>query len=79
MRNAIMTMLFAATAIIILSGLTGCASGNARGLAAPGLTKEEVNQRHLEAIHNDLWQIQDDIDAFFLFDRPGRLSRLSVR
>jgi hypothetical protein len=74
-----MTVLLLATAAVILTGLTGCASGKTHGLAAPGLTKEEVNQRHLEAIRTDMWQLQDDIDAFFLFDRPGRMNRLIVR
>jgi hypothetical protein len=65
--------------LAVLAVVTGCSSGKASGLAAPGLTKEEVNQRHVEAIKNDWWQLQDDIDAVFLFDRPGRLNRLSVR
>ncbi|RKY06367.1 MAG: hypothetical protein DRP56_07550 [Planctomycetota bacterium] len=59
--------------------LTGCSSGKAVGLAAPGMTKEQVNQRHVEAIRVDWWQLQDDIDAFFLFDRPGRMHHLTVR
>ena len=65
--------------LAILAVMTGCSSNKTVGLNAPGLTKEEVNQRHYEAIQNDWWQLQDDIDAVFLFDRPGRLSRLSVR
>ena len=79
MRQTIMTVLLLVTAAVILTGLTGCTSGKTYGLAAPGLTKEQVNQRHLEAIQTDNWQLQDDIDAFFLFDRPGRMSRLIVR
>lgn len=79
MRNAIMTMVLLGVVIVVLTGLTGCTSGKTYGLAAPGLTKEEVNQRHLDAIHNDLWQLQDDIDAVFLFDRPSRINRLTVR
>ena len=79
MRHTIMTMLLLATVAVILTSLTGCTSGKTHGLAAPGLTKEEVNQRHLEAIRTDMWQLQDDIDAFFLFDRPSRMNRLIVR
>jgi hypothetical protein len=79
MRKTITTVLLLVMATVILTGLTGCASGKTYGLAAPGLTKEEVNQRHLEAIRTDTWQLQDDIDAFFLFDRPGRMHRLIVR
>jgi hypothetical protein len=66
--------------LLVLAAMTGCSSGKAVGLAAPGLTKEEVNRRHVETIENNTWmQLQDDIDAVFLFDRPGRLNRLSVR
>jgi len=79
MRQTILTVLLVAMAAVILTGLTGCSSGKTYGLAAPGLTKEQVNQRHLEAIRTDMWQLQDDIDAFFLFDRPGRMNRLIVR
>lgn len=79
MRQTIRTVLLLVMAAVILTSLTGCSSGKTYGLAAPGLTKEEVNQRHLEAIQTDMWQLQDDIDAFFLFDRPGRMNRLIVR
>ena len=65
--------------VAVLAIMTGCSSGKAVGLNATGLTKEEVNQQHYEAIQNDRWQLQNDIDAFFLLDRPGRLSRYSVR
>lgn len=65
--------------MVVVIGLVGCTTAPRVGLAAPGLTKEQVHQRHYEAIRTDLWQIQDDIDAFFLFDRPGRMHRLSVR
>ncbi|MCI0499646.1 MAG: hypothetical protein L0Y36_08205 [Planctomycetales bacterium] len=71
MKNAIFMTLVIVMGVVLLGGLTGC--------AAPGLTKEQVHQRHYEAIQNDLWQLQDDIDAFFLFDRPGRMSPMMVR
>jgi hypothetical protein len=74
-----MTGLLLVAAAVILTSLTGCSSGKAYGLAAPGLTKEEVNQRHVDTIRTNMVQLQDDIDAFFLFDRPGRLNRLVVR
>jgi len=72
-------IIFSILLLAVVVVLTGCAPGKEHGLAAPGLTKQEVNQRHHEAIKTDLWQIQDDIDAFFLFDRPGRMHRLVVR
>ena len=65
--------------LVVIVALTGCSSGKAVGLASPGLTKEQINQRHVEAINIDMLQLQDDIDAFFLFDRPGRMHRLVVR
>jgi ABC-type long-subunit fatty acid transport system fused permease/ATPase subunit len=72
-------IVFSLLLLAVFIGLTGCSSGKAVGLAAPGLTKEQVNQRHVEAIRVDWWQFQDDLDAAFLFDRPGRMHRLSVR
>ena len=72
-------VVFSLLLLALIVALTGCSNGKAVGLAAPGLTKEEVNQRHVEAIRTDWWQLQDDIDAVFLFDRPGRMHRLSVR
>lgn len=75
-----MIWLFAAAASVCM-GLMGCTTNNIgkTGLEAPGLTRQQVHQRHYEAIQNDLWQLQDDIDSFFLFDRPGRLSPMVVR
>jgi hypothetical protein len=72
-------MVFSVLLLAAIVALTGCSNGVAIGLDAPGLTKQQVNQRHVEAIKTDLWQLQDDIDAFFLFDRPGRMHRLAVR
>jgi outer membrane biogenesis lipoprotein LolB len=62
--------------VLVLVGVAGLLLS---GCAAPGLTKKEVDRRHQDAIQNDLWQLQDDIDAVFLFDRPGRLSDKMVR
>lgn len=79
MRNKIMTLLLLVTMVVVMAGLTGCKSEHVYGLDAPGLTRHEVNQRHYGAIRTDLWQLQDDIDAFFLFDRPGRMHRMTIR
>ena len=65
--------------VSIFVTLTGCSSAPSMTWGAPGLTSKQVDQRHYEAIQTDLWQLQDDIDAFFLFDRPGRMNRLTVR
>lgn len=51
--------------------LTGC--------KAPGLTKREVHRRHAEAIQQTSLQFQDDVDSFFMIDRPSRLSPMMVR
>jgi len=71
MRKNSILMLVWVLAIIAGVLMSGC--------AAPGLTKNEVKRRHQDALQNDQWQIQDDIDAVFLFDRPGRLSDKMVR
>ena len=77
MKKPVVIMLIAAFAMLV--ALTGCSSTPRLTWGAPGMTSQEVDRRHYEAIQTDLWQLQDDIDAFFLFDRPGRLNRLSVR
>jgi hypothetical protein len=66
-------VLVLAWALVVAAGtfLSGC--------AAPGRTKEQVNQKHRETIQNNLWQFQDDVDAVFLLDRPSRLSDKMVR
>jgi hypothetical protein len=72
-------IMFSLLLLAVIVALTGCSNGKAVGFGAPGLTKEQVNQRHVEAIKVDWWQFQDDLDAAFLFDRPGRMHRLVVR
>jgi hypothetical protein len=73
-------MVFSVLLLAAIVALTGCSpESKPWGLEAPGLTREQVNQRHVEAMQVDSWQLQDDIDAFFLFDRPGRMNRLVVR
>ena len=64
---------------VILLVLLVAVSVLATGCAAPGLTKNEVHRRHINKFQNDLWQIQDDIDAVLMIDRPGRLSSMMVR
>jgi hypothetical protein len=49
------------------------------GCKARGLTKEEVHRRHYDTIQNNMWQVQDDVDAVFLLDKPSRLSEQMVR
>ena len=79
MKNMLMAGLLLMSVLVVLTSLTGCSSGKTYGVASPGLTKEQINQRHLETMQIDRWQIQDDIDAIFLFERPGRRSRMMLR
>ncbi len=51
----------------------------ATGCAAPGLTKDEVHRRHVDTWDTRKLQLQDDIDAWLMIDRPSRLSRMYVR
>ncbi len=49
------------------------------GCVAPGRTKAEVHRNHYDRFQHDSWQFQDDVDAVFMIDRPGRLSDKMVR
>jgi hypothetical protein len=51
--------------------LTGC--------GAPGETWAEVNRRHHRVITTDMLQLQSDLDAWLLLDRPSRSSQFMVR
>jgi hypothetical protein len=73
-------VVFSLLLMVLFVALTGCSPETKPwGLEAPGLTREQVNQRHLDSLETDSWQLQDDIDSFFLFDRPGRMNRMVVR
>ena len=76
MKNQILVCVLLVAAVVTL---TGCSSMPMMTWGAPGMTSRQVDQRHYEAIQTDLWQLQDDIDAFFLFDRPGRMHRMTIR
>lgn len=49
------------------------------GCAAPGRTSAEVHRDHMNTWQHDLWQMQDDVDAVLMIDRPSRLSDKFVR
>jgi hypothetical protein len=53
---------------MVVSCFVGCGGG------APGLTANEVHRRHVDTLKTSRLQWQDDVDAFFLIDRPSRLS-----
>ena len=51
---------------VVASCLVGC--------SAPGLTSGEVHRRHVDSMKTSMLQMQDDIDAALMIDRPSRLS-----
>jgi len=57
-----------------------CAIGlSLAGCSSPGETSDEINVRHQRVLRNDLQQIQDDVDAVFMLDKPSRISDKPVR
>ncbi|NLH15029.1 MAG: hypothetical protein GX455_00475 [Phycisphaerae bacterium] len=63
-----------AAMMVILSGLLVIG-----GCGTVGESSDEVRVRHDRVINNNLGRIQDDVDAVFLLDRPGRMSPQPVR
>jgi len=49
------------------------------GCAAPGRTSAEVHRDHMNRWQHDVWQMQDDVDAVLMIDRPSRLTDKYVR
>jgi hypothetical protein len=68
-KALIWTMLIMIAALSILT--TGCGS--------PGLSSQAIHRRHMDTFQNQIWQMQDDIDAILMIDRPMRLSPMMVR
>ena len=60
-------VIFCLSILCIILSLVGC-------LSSPGETSSEVHRRHMRVIRNDALQIQDDVDAVLLLDKPSRLS-----
>jgi hypothetical protein len=69
-QKAVMWTMWVLIAVVSIL-VTGC--------GAPGLTSRGVHRRHVETFRNDIWQLQDDIDAALMIDRPSRLSPMMVR
>ena len=57
---------------VVVSCLAGCGG-------APGLTSKDVHRRHVDVVKTDMLQLQDDIDAILMIDRPSRLSEKLTR
>lgn len=48
-------------------------------MGAPGETSRQVHQRHVDVLKTNMLQVQDDVDAVMLFDRPSKLSDKVIR
>jgi hypothetical protein len=68
-RSALMVGLVTLVGVV----LGGC------NLGTPEETAQEVNRRHRHIIWNDTKQIQSDVDAFLMLDRPSKLTDRIVR
>ena len=78
MKNSIITKcLVVALWLCVLAGLvavnTGCFAGS------PGETRGEVHRRHMRVIKTQAQQIQDDIDAVLLLNKPSKLTEKPTR
>ena len=78
MKNSIITKCLTVVLwLCVLAGLiavnTGCFAGS------PGETTSEVHRRHMRAINTQKQQIQDDIDAVLLLNKPSRLTKKPTR
>jgi len=64
--------------LCLLTALIGALSGC--GCAGtPGETAEEVHTRHVGIMKTNCLEMQDDIDAVLMLDKPSRLSDKLVR
>ena len=61
---------------ILIGSLAAC-SGSAR--ATPGETVREVHIRHVGVVKTNWLEMQDDIDAVLMLDKPSRLSDKLIR
>jgi len=57
---------------VLIASLTGC-------MGTPGETKEEVHTRHMGVFKENWLEMQDDIDAVMMLDKPSRLSDKLIR
>ncbi len=58
--------------ITITFALVGCGGSS-------GETAAEVHRRHIDVVRTNNLQIQDDLDALFMLDKPSKLSDRYVR
>ncbi len=62
----------------ILCVVALCLSGCFK-FKGPGETTSQVHQRHMRVINTSRRQMQDDIDAVLLLDKPSKLSDKVIR
>ena len=65
--------------IVLLIFIASTCMSLISGCSTPSETAKEVDRRHIDIINIQMKQIQDDLDAVFLFGRPSRLSDRYVR
>jgi hypothetical protein len=61
---------------ILIGSLTAC-RGSMR--STPGETVREVHTRHVGVVKTNWLEMQDDIDAVLMLDKPSRLSDKLIR
>ena len=54
-----------------------CMIGCTRG--TPGETAAEVKRRHIDIVHNNMQQLQSDVDTVLMLDQPSKLSDRHIR
>ena len=57
--------------MITLAAVAGLSTGCGDGVAR---TRRERKETHRRVVENDMKQLTDDWDSFWLMDRPSRLS-----
>jgi len=58
--------------LVVAICLTGCLNGTSQ-------TSSEISRTHGRVLRSSMQQMQDDIDAMLLLDRPSRLSEKFTR
>jgi len=61
----------------VLVALASCLVGCNRG--TPAETAAEVHRRHVDVMRTNASEMQDDLDAVFMLDKPSKLSDRHVR
>ena len=73
------TLLARGTRVLMCACLLVSITVSLLGCAGSGETAAEVHRKHIDVVRTNTLQIQDDLDALFMLDRPSRLSERYVR